>query len=334
MRSAHRFQHALATAADADLFRHLPVDWWDISASCWRPTVLLEAAADAGMSRTHVVVAAPLQRSEGETAAVGSRTVRIDELRLSTRVDDDIAQFFTTLYTLELIDLLTPCIEQASLAERTQLHAIVDQLHGIHGGAVESWSQAFDRGVVDERDSATETHATTARTPADVFEALQPERMGDEISCSPVVLWDEEAELWRPTVLLGATGDDEQFRPWQDVRVLVPGDPVDVATVPGSLLRPIDLADACFSLIAIPVLARDFMRLHDALAAAGLDREEIAAHPSFISFSRMLDGAADEWRAVFDEGLPGSAPEPRVIPLHPSLWGLAVSDYTVAPDAG
>ena len=68
---------------------------------------------------------------------------------------------------------------------------------------------------------------------------------------------------------------------------------------------------------------RDYLRIHEALSSTGLDAMAMAAHPTIIAFSRMLDGAAEEWRGVYDEGLQGPAPEPRVVPLPPSAWGFS-----------
>ncbi len=336
MISDERFQQAVATASDDRMFAHVPVDWWDAPAQVWRPSVL-ESRSEG--ETTHASIMAPGldEQSVTEVNYVAKR-VAISELRPSRLVDEAIAQFFTTRYTLELVDTLMPCLDMASTEERNQLDIVLNDLLEVYTTSYETWLQAYARGSREGLavDAAWDDHAVDAALlprrrrllagSSDIFTAIEAEARRGAIDCSPVALWDEEARIWRPTMMLGATGDAEQFSPGARVDVLVPGEPVDVIAVSGAMLQPLEIADTCFSLIAIPVLARDYLRMHDALKAAGFDATDAAAHPFVISFARMLAGAADEWSGLFEDGLPGAAPEPRVTPLHPTQWGLTFGD--------
>ena len=329
--TSSRFHEALATAVDARQFSHVPVDWWDAAAGLWRPTVVEQTCDVEAGPRSHAQVLVPvLEGEERKLVIVMPRRVRISDLRPSQLLDESIAQFFTTRYTLEMLDSLMPCVNRVALEEQMQLRAVIDELLAANHAAYAAWMRAYTEGaphqlfgvasVWDERaiDESRLPHIGAH----DVFAAIDRGRDAGEIHCSPVALWDETARCWRPTMMLDAQRQDPRLEPHREDQVLVPGEPVDVAVVPGALIQPIDIADTCFSLLAIPVLARDYLRMHEALRSAGLSARAVAAHPSMIAFARMLHGAAEEWRAVYEEGLLGPAPEPRVRPLHPSLWGF------------
>jgi hypothetical protein len=307
------------------------VDWWDADAQRWRPTIIERTSEDEAGWRSHVQIIVPVTGGvEHDLVIVMSRQVRIADVRPSQLLDEYIVQFFSTQYTLEMIESLMPCIRRVTLEEQAQLRGVVEELVATNRETYAGWLRAFTTGA--EPDSATSTDVWEERAidPArlpdagadDVFAAVRRSRAAGEIQCSPVALWDETARRWRPTMMLDAVAGDGHFRPGREDQVLVPGEPVDVALVSSSLLQPIDIADTCFSLLAIPVLARDFLRMHEALASAGLAAAAIAAHPSMIALARMLHGAAEEWRGVYEDGLIGPAPEPRVAQLHPSLWGF------------
>jgi len=162
--------------------------------------------------------------------------------------------------------------------------------------------------------------------PRTLYAAIDTERTRGEICCSPVAHWDDADGRWRPTVIVGATSDAGQFSPTADVRILVPGDVVRCETVSGSTLQPLDLEDTPFSLFAVPVVARDVLRLHESLRTAGLDPAQIAGHPVLVGLVELLQGAAGEWMDAWDRGLDGPAPRPVVVALSPGLWGFSDED--------
>ena len=331
MTPIEQFQRALVMADDEHQFQHVPVDWWDAPAQVWRPSVLEAVSGDAH-TRVHAEIVAPVETPDAVDFV--AKRVLIQELRPSLLLDEGLAEFFTTRYTLELLESLMPCIERASSSERRALNAILCELLETYETSFKVWTRAFSTGsaagtepcadVWTERAVASEQlpHAHIDLDTVDLFDAVGGSADGS-LDCAPVALWDEAAGRWRPTMLLNATGDMEQFLPRSRIQVLVPGDPVAVRTVSGSLACPLDLADSCFSLVALPILARDCLRMHGALRSAGFGNDEVAAHPFMIAFVKMLAGAADEWGALFEEGLEGAAPEPRVDPLAPELWGMA-----------
>jgi hypothetical protein len=329
--TSSRFHEALATAIDVQQFAHVPVDWWDASAARWRPTVVERTCDSDTGRRTHVNVMVPVPEGEERNLViVMPRRVSITNVRPSQLLDEGIAQFFTTRYTLEMLESLMPCVNRVALEEQMQLRGVIDELHQANLTAYATWMRAFAEGAADDVVGSTapwlERALDESRLPRvgahDVFSAIDRGRDAGEIHCSPVALWDETARCWRPTMMLDAATHDPRLEPYREDQVLVPGEPVDVAVVPATLIQPIDIADTCFSLLAIPVLARDYLRMHEALRSAGLSSRAVAAHPSMIAFARMLHGAADEWRGVYEEGLLGPEPQPRVQPLHPSLWGF------------
>lgn len=315
-----------------------PVDWWDASARVWRPSVI-DRVCEAGETfRDHAQILAPVAEGlEPDPASAVARTVRIADLRPSKLIDETIAQFFATRYTLEMLDSLLPCIDQVAPDEQRQLRKAVDDLLEVNGAGRAAWGRAYLRGATEDHrrgagvwmeqsvnhDSLPRYLERFSAAPQGLYSAIEQETTANgQISCSPVAMWDEIAHRWRPTIMLNATGVRDPFRAAHESQVLVPGEPVDIALVPGSMLQPIDLAETCFSLLAIPVLARDFLRMHDALAESGLSATALAAHPSIIAFVRMLSGAAEEWRAVYQAGMLGSAPQPRVVPLPHAAWGF------------
>lgn len=324
-----RFHEALATSPDERQFAHVPVDWWDAAAQRWRPTAIECAGEMVFGWREHVQVLVPVaEAAERDLIVAMPRRVRIADIRPSRLLDERIAQFFTTRYTLQMLDQLQPCIERVALDEQVQLRSVFSELVTVNRESYASWVSAFNAGATPDAVGGevwAERALDERRLPRlgahDVFAAIDRGRSAGEIRCSPVALWDETARCWRPTMMLESDESDDA-RARREDEVLVPGEPVDVAVVPVSLVQPIDIADTCFSLLAIPLLARDYLRMHEALSASGLDARAVAAHPSIIAFARMLHGAAEEWRGVYETGLIGPAPEPRVTPLPPSAWGF------------
>lgn len=322
----------------------MPVDWWDEASQVWRCTVIDAGDELPPATRTHVCVVAPFPDRQASAAITYvPQRVAITDLRPSRLVTDRIAQFFTTRYTLEMLDALMPCIERASQHEQAMLRRVLNELIDLYSETYDIWAAAYYAGA-DRDDPGSDWRPTSLDREClprrrtvffveprhDVFAAIEAERRDGEISCCPVAMWDENADLWRPTMLLGATGSEDQFSPSANVSVLIPGHPVATARVAGSLLEPLDIADTCFSLFAIPVLARDLLRMQEGLEAAGFTTDEVLEHPFMVSATRMLSGAAGEWRLAFDLGLDGPPPEPRVALLEAGLWGCSSDDIPSA----
>ena len=133
------------------------------------------------------------------------------------------------------------------------------------------------------------------------------------------------SRAWRPTILIGATGAPSQFMPTSKVRIIIPDLPIAIREVCGADLKPLDIATAGFSLCALPVLLRDILQMHHGLTACGAGDFDVQFDPMLCAIGEMVTGAAREWGGQFALGLPGSAPEPRVVPLHPELWGLTTT---------
>jgi hypothetical protein len=342
MSSVDHFRYALARNDAGNEFRNVLVDWWDVDAGVWRPSVLENAAAQPhGYARSHVDIAVPSARFNAtpESACVMKR-VRIADLRPSRLVNDSIARFFTARYALEVLEDLQPCINSSSDADKSQLEAVTRDLHRTFLESFSAWSNAFETGsdgshpsgilfhISDDTSVVNALHQPV--TPAGrAMETFRRELTAGELSCSPVTWWDESEKTWRPTMLIGATGSQSQFMPAARVDILIPGEPFAIRTVCGADLRPVDIATAGFSLCALPVLIRDVLRMDETLTACGVDSNELCFQPMLAAVAEMLSGAAREWRNQFESGLPGAAPEPRIVPLSPSLWGLS---ETTTPD--
>ena len=332
-----RFHHAVAAAIDDHQFAHIPVDWHDATVDAWRPTVLVRGLGAAGFREEAEILVPVSEGFERELVAVTTRRVAIIDLRPSELITEGSARFFSTRYTLEMLDALMPTIDAAGPEERRQLRNIADELVRANHQSYKDWADLYwypgnRSDLASWQQFALDTSelpryaAARAEKGTGLFNAIDRHRLAGEITCSPVAVWDETSRRWRATILLDATGDERQFRAGHDAIILIPGDPVDTAVVPGSLLQPIDISDACFSLLAIPLLGRDFLRMQDALLAAGMPETQVAAHPCIIAFARMLRGAAGEWQGIYEEGMAGPEPQPRVTPLPPSMWGFTSGD--------
>jgi len=341
MSSVDHFRYALARNDAGNEFRNVLIDWWDADASVWRPSVLENAAAQPGYARSHVDIAIPSRRpATRPELACEIKRVRIADLRPSRLVNDSIARFFTARYALEVLDDLQPCIDSSSEADKTQLEAVTRDLHRTFRESFTAWSQAFETGsdgsfpsgilfhISDDTSVVNSLHQPELEAGV-AMETFRRELTVGELSCSPVAWWDESEQTWRPTILIGATGSQSQFMPSARVQILALGEPFTIRTVCGADLRPVDIATAGFSLCALPVLVRDVLRMDETLTACGVDATELCFQPMLAAVAEMLSGAAREWRNQYENGLPGSAPEPRVMPLAPSLWGLA---ETTTPD--
>jgi hypothetical protein len=326
-------QRALASAPDGDVFQHLPVEWWDQTASVWRPSILI-GAGDHAAPRTHFEIAIP-DLSHESVAEEPARRVAIDELRLAQEIPAALLKFYSARYTLSMLDSLMPCIARASDEEQHALRGVLTDILQVYSDNHDVWAKAF---LVGRRDSGPVAEApnvfaggrmelrgrraglSLGGRARNIFTVLENDSEGTDLSCAPVALYDEELRVWRPTMVIGAVDDEAQYYPSSDVRVLVPADPVDVITVPGSLLDPLDIGDTCFALFAIPVVARDLLRMHRALRQSGLDERARNAHPMLRAVAAMLRGATEEWRAAFSAGMRGAPPQPRVVPLSPGAW--------------
>src|ERR1700688_3487875 len=105
MSSVDHFRFALARNDAGNEFRNVLVDWWDSIAGVWRPSVLENAAAQAGYARSHVDIAVPSRHPHATPElACEVKRVRIADLRPSRLVNDSIARFFTARYALEVLE--------------------------------------------------------------------------------------------------------------------------------------------------------------------------------------------------------------------------------------
>ena len=337
------FQQALATSADDFQFAYLPVDWWDAPSYVWR-TVILESLVKTSSDSKLASVITPNGGDISAGSSLVTRTVAIKDLRLSRNLDEGMQQFLTVRYTLDLVKSLKPCIDSASEEEQCQIAEVVADLNVDFERGYLRWSEAYLRGCPDSISRALESTESALLRGAtnqlrgghgervDLLSAVAAEQASGAIVCAPVALWDESAARWRATLMLNATGDSTQFLPQARAKVLVPGRPVDVLEVSGAVVQPLDIPDSCFSLIALPVIARDLIRIHDALLSARLSAAEVQQHPSVVGLVKLLDSAADEWVGLFEDGMDGPAPQPRVVPIDPALWGLSYDDNQVWRD--
>ena len=341
-----RFPLAVTNAAAHDAFAHVPVHWWDQAASVWRPTVIDRRVPrpDGGVP-THVdILMAFAADREASPLAVSTARVAISSLRLASAVSTADIHFYTARYTLAMLDSLMPVINRFAHDEQEHLREMIDQLVATYTDGHDEWGARYAAGV-QECDSVREGAVRSlvsgerregARLGAvhdytvDIYSAIEIERSTGSISCEPVAVYDEAAGRWRPTVIVGSTGDASQFLPSSTVRVMTPGAAVSVTSVNGALVAPLAMENSSLCVFAIPMLARDFLRMHDALLEAGVPAADVAVHPMLAALSRMLNGAAEEWRELWNTGLAGAPPSTRTTSLSPTLWGLTVAAHSSA----
>ena len=236
---------------------------------------------------------------------------------------------------------MAPCIENSNAADKAQLAAVERDLHRTYRESFADWQKAFEEGSSGETPAGTLFHISDDHSVIDslrlsnspsgqAMEMFRGELFSGELSCSPVAWWDEMERTWRPTMLIAATGTSLQFMPSARVKIIVPGTPFELRVVCGADLRPLDIATAGFSMCALPVLVRYVLRMHETLVSCGVESDELQTQPMLAAVSEMVLGAAREWRGQFQQGMPGPAPEPRITPLAPTMWGLTAN--TTADD--
>ena len=344
MNQVERFRSALSAQGSAKDYHNVLVDWWDGTAGVWRPSMVDGRGEGFDSSfRSHVDILFPESFDLYGRGACETRSVRISDLRPSRLISDSIARFFTTRYALEILEDLEPCIDGGRDADRAQLETVARDLRRVYQETFSQWKDLFETGSAEAGAEGTLCHVSDdldvlkalSRTDTPAGAALQTfrnELIAGEMSCSPVAWWDENGRTWRPTILVGATGAPSQFMPNSRVRIVLPDQPLAIRQVCGADLKPLDIAAAGFSLCAMPVLLRDILQLHRGLIACGFGDFDVQFDPMLCAIGEMLTGATREWGAQFALGLPGAAPEPRVVPLHPEMWGLSTT--TTSNDVG
>ena len=336
------FHLALASVPDGTRLRHLPVDWWDGPAGVWRPTVVEGAAVLTTGTRSMVDIAVPAGSvAEGGALVHLTRVVPIAQLRPSQLTSELVARFFSTRYSMEIVDNLRHRVARFSTDERLRLQDVMRELLAAYRESHDSWLEAYTSGaradsfwgrLFSDADAAVPTIEPDPTAAAAAGELLT--ELGDaRIECSPVAWWDESSRRWRPVILIGSSSDRRRFAPASRVSILVPVPSPHLIIVSGADLDPLHDADCRFSLWATPVMARDLLRITDLLRAGGLTQEQVSGQPLMDKLARMIHGALCEWGQSFEAGLDNDPPPPRVVPLPPSLWGLSADSVTSADDA-
>jgi hypothetical protein len=332
MEQLSAFHRNLATAQDIE-FHNLAVDWWDGDSLVWRPTVIEGRCPEKrGGDYRYVEISVPQPGFGGQRVAYGVKQVAITDVRPSRLVNERIARYFTTRYALDVIDDLHECVQSTGRQERDQLRGVVADLKRVQKESFESWLTAFTAGAspFDEqitlgneyRESSDANNLIQHLNDSDgLFAAIA--RMGTEMDGSPVAFWDEDGRRWRATLMLNPVTDDSVFSYSSRVEIMAPAMPATVHTVCGADLKPIDIADAGFSLCALPVVARDFAKLYQASITSGIGAEAAAAQPILVSLAKMVTGAATEWAEGYDSGIEGEAPHPQIVALPPEYWGFS-----------
>ncbi len=328
------FHDALTHRWDEYLFRYVPVEWWDADASVWRPTII---DGDFAVRHEHgmVPVVMPNQMGNGDAQAeCVVRNVAVRHLRISWNVSETTQRFALFRYTLELLELLSPCFVGAPDDIQHRFTDVAESVLQDYQAALGAWKHEFAAGtdlkeefpptLIDSIEVTGHVHSQVRSCGVSLHEYLSRVTEDEgESTWSPVAWWDERTGMWHPTLMRGKVERNDELLPSRQADILVPEDgEVHVQSVSCGDLRLEDVRGIAMSMYPVPILAHEVERMRYALRVLGW-KSEYGEHPMADGLQSLFEGAVDEWSAEFVSGLPGQSPAPRVRLLAPSFWGCS-----------
>lgn len=336
------FHDALTHRWDEYLFRFVPVEWWDEAANVWRPTII-DGDFAIHHERGMVPVVMPCTVGDAKPGTECTvQNVKVGNLRFSWNVSETTQRFALFRYTLELLELLSPCFVGASQDIQQRFTDVAESVLLDYQTALGAWKHEFSFGVAATQEQLLPetdnievsgriySHFLSGECTDTLREYLL--RVTDEDGAStwsPVAWWDEKTGMWHPTLMRGKVEHNDELLPSRMADILVPdnGD-VKIRSVSCGDLRLEDVRGIALSMYPVPILAHEVERMKYALRILGW-KAEFGEHPMVDGLQSLFDGAVEEWSAEYLCGMPGSSPSPRVQLLAPSFWGCTEE---VAPE--
>ncbi len=328
------FHDALTHRWDEYLFRYVPVEWWDAAANVWRPTIIdgdFAVPHDRGMVPIVIPAEASASASVPECAV---RNVEAHCLRFAWNVSESTQRFALFRYTLELLELLSPCFVGAPDDIQHRFTDVAESVLQDYQTALGAWKHEFASGTADTQEQPqpgqecieVSGHSKVKFQPiegvVDLCEYLSRVTEEDGASTwSPVAWWNEQTEMWHPTLMRGKIEHNDELLPSRQADILVPEEgEVHVRRVSCGDLRLEDVRGIALSMYPVPILAHEVERMQYAVRLLGW-KSDFGDHPMVDGLQSLFDGAVEEWSAEFLCGIPGHPPTPRVHLLAPSFWG-------------